>query len=194
MANKNTDELQRMSNAAIKKARQAAVLSPELDEVLSLLNARLRLMESQGLEVAVLPAATTGWRLPSATSDASSAQSIGPATKPYESLGVSPDSSQAPSLVETWGYSRCIESIVTACEEYLSEALPKPNYHFSPIRQSEFCSFLKSTLLSHLTSGSNQAGSRGLADPNRCTPPHHYVPMDASTCACGEITLRFRDV
>ena len=35
-----------MSNAAIKKARMAAVLPKELDEVLSLLNARLRRLEN----------------------------------------------------------------------------------------------------------------------------------------------------
>ena len=41
----DVQELQRMSNAAIKKARQAAVLSAELDEILSLINARLRRLE-----------------------------------------------------------------------------------------------------------------------------------------------------
>lgn len=35
-----------MSNAAIKKARIAAVLPKELDEILSLFNARLRQLEA----------------------------------------------------------------------------------------------------------------------------------------------------
>lgn len=38
-------ELQRQSNAAIKRLRQSAGVSKELDEVLSLLNARLRRLE-----------------------------------------------------------------------------------------------------------------------------------------------------
>lgn len=43
----DVENLQKMSNAAIKKARMAAVLPKELDEILSLLNARLKLLEKR---------------------------------------------------------------------------------------------------------------------------------------------------
>lgn len=43
---KEIQELQKQSNAAIKRARVAAILPKELDEVLSMLNARLRNLEN----------------------------------------------------------------------------------------------------------------------------------------------------